>query len=169
MLGDLAKARSSASELQANLAKAQQRLALATLRAPIDGTVESLAVHTVGGVVTPAQALMLVVPDSAQLVVEASLDNKDVGFVHVGQRAEVKVDAFAFTRYGMVDGTVTALSRDAVLAPSRNGGTRAGRKAGRIARQRTPRHRKHRHTWRVLHWAEAGLTRRRGGLPWAPG
>jgi hemolysin D len=115
VLGDLAKARSSASELQANLAKAQQRLALATLRAPIDGTVESLAVHTVGGVVTPAQALMLVVPDSAQLVVEASLDNKDVGFVHRGQRAEVKVDAFAFTRYGMIDGTVTALSRDAVL------------------------------------------------------
>ena len=115
VLGDLAKARLQASELQASTAKAQQRLGLATLRAPVDGTVEGLAVHTVGGVVTPAQALMLVVPDTAQLVVEASVENKDVGFVHPGQRAEVKVEAFAFTRYGMIDGTVTALSRDAVV------------------------------------------------------
>ncbi len=115
VLGDLAKARSQASELQANLAKAEQRLSLATLRAPIDGTVEGLAVHTVGGVVTPAQSLMFLVPDNANLVVEASVDNRDVGFVHPGQRAEIKVDAFAFTRYGMIDGTVAALSRDAVL------------------------------------------------------
>jgi hemolysin D len=116
VLGDLAKARNQASELEANFAKAQQRLALDTLRAPIAGTVESLAVHTVGGVVTPAQALMLVVPDEATLVVEAGVENKDVGFVHPGQRAEIKVDTFAFTRYGMIDGIVQALSRDAVLA-----------------------------------------------------
>jgi hemolysin D len=115
VLGDLAKARTQASELEANLSKAEQRLALDTLRAPIDGTVESLSVHTVGGVVTPAQALMLVVPDEARLVVEAGVENKDVGFVHPGQRAEVKVETFAFTRYGMIDGTVQALSRDAVL------------------------------------------------------
>jgi len=115
VLGDLAKPRTQASELEANLSKAEQRLALDTLRSPIDGTVENLAVHTVGGVVTPAQALMLVVPDTAQLVVEAGVENKDVGFVHPGQRAEIKVETFAFTRYGMIDGTVQALSRDAVL------------------------------------------------------
>ena len=115
VLGDLAKARSQASELEANLAKAQQRLALDTLSAPIAGTVEGLSVHTVGGVVTPAQALMLVVPDEAQLIAEAGVENKDVGFVHPGQRAEIKVETFAFTRYGMIDGTVQALSRDAVL------------------------------------------------------
>ena len=155
ILSDLAKARSTASELQANLSKAPQRLTLATLRAPIDGTVESLAVHTVGGVVTPAQALMLVVPDSAQLVVEASLDNKDVGFVHVGQRAEVKVDAFAFTRYGMVDGTVIALSRDAVLAPAER------RDANGQASRRL--------TWRVLRWTVVGSIRKRGAPVWALG
>jgi hemolysin D len=115
VLGDLARARNQASEQEANFAKAQQRLALDTLRAPIDGTVESLTVHTVGGVVTPAQALILVVPDEATLVVEAGVENKDVGFAHPGQRAEIKVEAFAFTHYWMIDGMVQALSRDAVL------------------------------------------------------
>ena len=84
------------------------------LRAPVAGTVEQLAVHTVGGVVQPAQTLMVVVPDNSKLEVEAMLPNRDAGFVRTGQQAELKVEAFTYTRYGLLHGRVRAVSRDAL-------------------------------------------------------
>ncbi|MBV9151737.1 MAG: HlyD family efflux transporter periplasmic adaptor subunit, partial [Alphaproteobacteria bacterium] len=71
MLTDLAKAEQQASQSGQELVKAAQKAQLQTLRAPIDGTVQQLAVHTLGGVVTPAQPVLVVVPDQAGLVVEA--------------------------------------------------------------------------------------------------
>jgi hemolysin D len=85
-----------------------------TLTAPVDGTVQQLAVHTVGGVVTPAQALMVIAPSEYQAAIEAVLENKDVGFVKPGQHVEVKVETFLFTRYGTLSGTVSFVSKDAV-------------------------------------------------------
>ena len=85
------------------------------LRAPVDGTVQQLAVHTVGGVVRTAEPLMVVVPQGVALEVEASVLNRDIGFVEVGQPVEVKVEAFPYTRYGLIDGEVAHLSADAVL------------------------------------------------------
>lgn len=100
--------------LEQDRIKAAMRTRWMTLTAPVDGTVQQLAVHTVGGVVTPAQALMLIVPQQDALEVEAFVDNKDAGFVHAGQPAEVKVEAFPFTRYGTVPATVMSVSRDAI-------------------------------------------------------
>jgi hemolysin D len=114
VLTDLAAARQKAAEFGKEEDKAAQRLALLTLKAPIAGTVQQLAAHTVGGVVTPAQALMVVVPDDAGLVVEARIPNKDVGFIHAGQEAQIKVETFNFTRYGLIQGKVLDVSRDAV-------------------------------------------------------
>jgi hemolysin D len=94
--------------------KADSRGRQMTLTAPVDGTVQQLAVHTIGGVVTPAQALMVIVPKDNPLEVEAVLENKDIGFVSAGQEAEIKVETFPFTRYGTIDGTVTQVSGDAV-------------------------------------------------------
>ena len=94
--------------------KAVTRLEALTLRAPIDGVVQQLAVHSIGGIVTPAQTLLVVVPETDRVEVEALVANKDAGFVGEGQRAEVKLDAYPFTRYGTVAGTVRRLSRDAV-------------------------------------------------------
>jgi hemolysin D len=74
--------------------------------------VQQLSVHTVGGVVTPAEQLLVVVPDDAKLEIEATVANRDVGFVHAGQPAEIKVEAFTFTRYGLLHGKVIDLSRD---------------------------------------------------------
>jgi hemolysin D len=111
---DLDKTREQVSALQAELAKAKERVTQATLRAPIAGTVQQLAVHTIGGVVTPAEPLLAIVPDRAGLVVEAMVQNKDVGFVHAGQAVRVKIDAFDFTRYGLIDGTVLDVTRDAM-------------------------------------------------------
>ena len=92
VLTDLAGARQKAAEFEKEEDKAAQRLALLTLKAPIAGTVQRLAAHTVDGVVTPAQAPMVVVPDDAGLVVEARIPNKDVGFIHAGQEAQIKAD-----------------------------------------------------------------------------
>ena len=102
-----------AALLEQELVKAETREKQQVLTAPVEGTVQQLAVHTVGGVVTPAQALMVIAPSDYQAEVEAMLENKDVGFVKVGQRAEVKVETFPFTRYGTLPGTVSYVSQDA--------------------------------------------------------
>lgn len=100
--------------LSEELAKAQSRLAHHTLTAPVDGVVQQLAVHTVGGVVTPAQPLLVIVPRDAPLEVEALIANKDMGFVRDGQPVAIKLDAFPFTEHGTVAGQLLAVSRDAV-------------------------------------------------------
>ncbi|HEX4506985.1 MAG TPA: HlyD family type I secretion periplasmic adaptor subunit, partial [Alphaproteobacteria bacterium] len=118
-LDDLAKARQKLAELDQEQIKAAQKTDLQTLKAPVDGTVEQLAVHTVGGVVTPAQTMAVVVPEGSKLQIEAMLPNRDVGFVHPGQAAEVKVEAFTYTRYGLIHGTVEGISRDTVQSNGR--------------------------------------------------
>lgn len=103
-----------AASLTQELRKAEQRNRLTQLTAPVDGTVQQLAIHTQGGVVTQAQPLMVIVPSDQPVEVEAMLENKDVGFVRPGQAVEVKVETFNFTKYGVVDGTVISLSSDAI-------------------------------------------------------
>jgi len=99
--------------LAQDLVKANQQRHLLHLTAPVDGTVQQLAVHTVGGVVTPAQSLITLVPDHQTLLVEAIVDNQDIGFIKDGQRAEIKVETFSFTRYGTLHGTVVQVANDA--------------------------------------------------------
>ncbi|WP_296751023.1 HlyD family type I secretion periplasmic adaptor subunit [Thiobacillus sp.] len=103
-----------AASLEQELIKADQRGRLMHMTAPVAGTVQQLAVHTVGGVVTPAQPLMVIVPKDNVLEVEAMLPNKDIGFVNPGQDAEVKVETFPFTKYGTLHGTITQVSSDAI-------------------------------------------------------
>ncbi|MDP5136280.1 HlyD family type I secretion periplasmic adaptor subunit [Rheinheimera baltica] len=103
-----------ASTLQQELIKAQNTNAQQQLLAPVDGTVEQLALATIGGVVTPAQELMRIVPLDQQLVAEGWLLNKDIGFVEVGQPAEIKLESFEFTKYGVIDGVISDISTDAV-------------------------------------------------------
>ncbi len=91
-----------------------ERGKLLKLTAPVDGTVQQLTVHTVGGVVPAAQPLLLVVPTESVIEVEAFLENKDIGFVREGQAAAVKVAAFEYTKYGTVPGRITHVSRDAI-------------------------------------------------------
>ncbi|MDB5874495.1 MAG: HlyD family type secretion periplasmic adaptor subunit [Ramlibacter sp.] len=95
-------------------AKAGQREKLTVLTAPVSGTVQQLAIHTAGGVVTDAQTLMVIVPDGAHVTAEVTMENKDVGFVNAGQTAEIKLETFPFTRYGTVPAIVSRVSADAV-------------------------------------------------------
>lgn len=99
--------------------KATQREKLTTLTAPVDGVVQQLAVHTAGGVVTEAQPLMIIVPEGAQVTAEIALDNKDIGFVNAGQDAEVKLETFAYTRYGTIGAKVLTVTADAVTDEKR--------------------------------------------------
>lgn len=84
------------------------------LTSPVDGVVQQLKVHTIDGVVTPAEPLLVVVPKDQTLEVEARVLNKDIGFVRAGQSATIKIEAFPFTRYGVIEGTVTSVSNDAI-------------------------------------------------------
>jgi hemolysin D len=94
--------------------RAAEHERLLKLTAPVDGTVQQLTLHTLGGVVAAAQPLMQIVPKQDVVEVEAYLENKDIGFVRVGQEAAVKVDAFDYTKYGTVPGRLTHVSRDAI-------------------------------------------------------
>jgi membrane fusion protein, hemolysin D len=114
LLDELNKAEAKAAGLVQDLAKAEQRTRFQTLTAPVDGVVQQLAIHTVGGVVTPAQSLLVVVPVDSHLEIEAMVSNRDIGFVHTGQDVEIKVDTFTFTRYGLLHGKVLSVSRDAI-------------------------------------------------------
>ncbi|MDA9397614.1 HlyD family type I secretion periplasmic adaptor subunit [Bradyrhizobium sp. CCBAU 45389] len=119
----LAKAEQKAASAAQEVVKAERRTKLQQLTAPVDGVVQQLAVHTVGGVVTPAQALAIVVPSESQLEIEAMLSNRDIGFVHPGQKAEIKVDTFNFTRYGLLHGGVLSVSTDAITRDRPQGGS----------------------------------------------
>lgn len=94
--------------------KADSRGRLMRLISPVDGTVQQLAVHTQGGVVTEAQPLMVIVPSDNPLEVEAFFENKDIGFVKAGQEAAVKIETFQYTKYGTLDAQVASVSHDAI-------------------------------------------------------
>jgi hemolysin D len=119
----LAKAEQKVASAAQEVVKAERRTKLQHLTAPVDGVVQQLAVHTVGGVVTPAQALAVLVPSDSHLEIEAMLSNRDIGFVHPGQKTEIKVDTFNFTRYGLLHGDVLSVSTDAITRDRQQGGS----------------------------------------------
>jgi len=114
VLKDLADAEQKAATANEQLKQAEQKYRLQTLTAPVDGTVQQLAVHTEGGVVTPAQAILSIVPADSSLEIEAAVSNRDIGFVYAGQDVGIKVDTFNFTKYGLLHGKVISVSQDAV-------------------------------------------------------
>lgn len=114
VLEQLTSTRREIAALTEELNKALDLNAKQILYSPVDGTVQQLAVNTVGGVVEPAQVLMLIVPSEGKLIVEAMLENKDIGFVQNGQNAEIKVHTFPFTKYGVIDAQVLNVSSDAI-------------------------------------------------------
>lgn len=113
ILNELNKSRIQFGQAQEAEQKAARRLELTRITAPITGTVQDLSLNTIGGVVSSAQQLLRVVPEGDVLEALVVINNQDVGFVAAGQNAEIKIDAFPFTRYGLLSGTVAEVSRDA--------------------------------------------------------
>lgn len=111
--------------LRQDLAKAELFERASTLKAPVAGRVQQVEVSTRGEVVQTGKRLMVVVPDGTALEAEAMLLNKDKGFVREGQDARVKLEAFPFTRYGTLNGTVQPVSNDAIPAKPSQGDNEA--------------------------------------------
>jgi len=109
---------------QGDVARSGRQLEYQALRAPVSGTVQQLAVSTIGGVVQPAQALMVIVPDDAPPAIEVHVLNRDIGFVRVGQKVRIKLEAYPFTEYGIVPGVVENISRDAIDLSQQGAGLR---------------------------------------------
>jgi hemolysin D len=116
----MATARRLADEKAADRVKAKVRIDRMTMRAPVDGVVQSLAVTTIGQVVTTGQDLMTIVPSDAPPQILAYVTNDDIGFVKPGDNAVVKIDSFPFTRYGTIDARVDEIARDAIPADTAN-------------------------------------------------
>ena len=114
LLTELADSEGRANEFQQEYFKIDKRIQLLRLTAPVDGIVANLSVHTVGGVVSPGEQLLSVVPTGEILSVEARIDNKDAGFIEPGQPVEIKIDAFNFTKYGLIHGSLVNISRDSI-------------------------------------------------------
>jgi hemolysin D len=106
-----------ADGLKQQLIKARKRRQSMTISSPIDGSVQASAITTIGQVVSAGAELMRIIPGDSALEVEAYLPNRDIGFVTIGQPVVVKIEAFPFTRYGIVHGSVTAVARDAIPEP----------------------------------------------------
>lgn len=112
--GELSDAQEKLGLSRQEVTKSARRKEFYELRAPVSGTVQQLAISTIGGVVQPAQAIMIIVPDGARAVVEANILNKDIGFIQEGQTVRVKLEAYPFTDYGIIPGVVESISRDAI-------------------------------------------------------
>lgn len=113
-LTELTDTETKLSSLNQDLIKAQNRYTLQQLTAPVAGTIQQLAVHTIGGVVTPAQELMRIVPEEDSIQIEAWVENKDIGFVYDGLGTEIKIETFPYTKYGTLTGRLTKVSTDAI-------------------------------------------------------
>jgi len=102
--------------IEQEYAKSQVTARQQTITAPVSGTVTQLAITTLGAVVNPAQELLQIVPNgnNGGLLVEAGLPNKDIGFVTANQSAEIKLEAFPFTQFGVIEGEIIHVSADAI-------------------------------------------------------
>lgn len=101
--------------LEQELIKNQERNQLEVIRAPVDGTVQQITTYTLGAVLQPAQQLMVIVPNNHVQLAEVKILNKDIGFIQEGLKADVKIDAFPYTRYGTIEGELLSISRDSTL------------------------------------------------------
>ena len=113
IMTNMVEARKLLVQAAEELKKAEEKNRLAQLTAPVDGRVHQLAVHTIGGIVTEAQPLLMIVPEDVSMQVEAWAANKDIGFIQVGQQAEIKIETFNFQKYGILDAQVVEISPDA--------------------------------------------------------
>jgi hemolysin D len=122
----LAQAENDAALRTQEITKATQRQSMTRITAPVDGTISQLSLYTIGGVIQAAQPLMTIVPKNSDLIVEAQIQNRDIGFLKKGQLVQVKLEAYPFTDYGLISATLVDISADAVQQPeiSQNGSSK---------------------------------------------
>ncbi len=109
---DLADIRGKLAELIEKRVAAEDQLKRIDIRAPQDGMVHQLDVHTVGGVITPGQQIMLIVPEADKLIVEAKVQPQDIDSLRIGQNAVLRFTAFNLRTTPELNGVVTVVSAD---------------------------------------------------------
>jgi HlyD family secretion protein/adhesin transport system membrane fusion protein len=98
------------SQIEENIKKLNEQVGRLNIVSPSDGIVKVLNIKTIGGVVESAQVLAQIVPLEGQLILETRIDPKDIGYINIGQKANVKISAYDFSRYGTVEGNVEYIS-----------------------------------------------------------
>ncbi len=124
-------AQNTFDKLSQEFAKQTHKQELLELKAPHDSIVKDIATHTAGTVVQPGTVLLTLVPQQEVLRAEVWVSNEDIGFVREGQPVKVKLVAFPFQKYGMVEGKVEHVSADAADSNTGNGNTPAADKSGK--------------------------------------
>ena len=100
--------------LNSKLQKDEDNLRRMVLKAPVDGTIKSLFITTLGGIVAPGGAVLDIVPSGDRLIVEAKLSTQDIGYVHIGQEAKIRLTSSDASRFGHIDGEVINISPDTI-------------------------------------------------------
>ena len=113
-LTQLADRDKQANELEADIKEIEFKKQQQNIISPVDGYVNTMLVHTIGGIVTPAEKVISIVPADSPLIIKASVLDKDIGFVKEGMPVQVKIDTFDFQKYGMIEGKVKKVSKDSV-------------------------------------------------------
>jgi len=113
-LTQLADRDKHANELEADIKEIEFKKQQQNIVSPVDGYVNTMLVHTIGGVVTPAEKVISIVPADSPLSIKVSVLNKDIGFVKEGMPVQVKIDTFDFQKYGMIEGKVIKVSKDSI-------------------------------------------------------
>lgn len=114
LLAELTQKSKEATSLRTEVETTQFRNAKQQIIAPVDGTIGKLLVHTVGGVVTPAEKLLTLIPKGVPLIIKATVQNQDIGFITKEMEAAVKIDTFDFQKYGLLHGKVRHIADDAI-------------------------------------------------------
>jgi len=102
------------NKLKEEINKNEIMIKYSKIISPVDGYIQELKFHTIGGVMEQAQEILKIVEDKSDIEVETMILSKDIGFVHRGMEVAIKVDSFLFTKYGLVHGTVINISEDAI-------------------------------------------------------
>ena len=113
-LTQLADRDKQANELEANIKEIEFKKHQQNIISPVDGYINTMLIHTIGGIVTPAEKVISIFPINAPLTIKASVLDKDIGFVKKGMNVQIKVDTFDFQKYGMIEGVVKKVSKDSI-------------------------------------------------------
>lgn len=114
LLEELTQKTKEVAVLQTELTEANFRQAKQKIIAPVDGYIGKMFFHTIGGVVTPAEKLLTLIPNDVPLVIKATVLNQDIGFIEKDMNVALKIDTFDFQKYGLINGVVTHISQDAI-------------------------------------------------------
>jgi len=114
LLETLTQKRIEASQLKAEVESIAFKKSKQYITSPVDGHIGKLYVHTVGGVVTPAEKLMSIIPADTPLVLKVTVLNQDIGFIVKDMEVAIKVDTYTYQKYGLIDGKVLHISDDAI-------------------------------------------------------